>query len=86
MLGEDRTDFENKLNEIKEENDQMQKQIIEGQEETDETRRNLRECEAKLAQVNQANEAKTQKMIELEKDLTEKVEAQTGQITELKTK
>ena len=30
MLGEDRTDFENKLNKVKEENDQMQKQIIEG--------------------------------------------------------
>ena len=30
MLGEDRTDFENKLSKVKEENDQLQKQIIEG--------------------------------------------------------
>jgi hypothetical protein len=30
MLGEDRADFENKLGRTLEENDQMQKQIIEG--------------------------------------------------------
>ena len=56
MLGEERNDFENKLLTVKEENDQMQKQIIEGQEATEESRRNLRESEAKLAQATHENE------------------------------
>lgn len=63
MLGEDRADFENKLGRTLEENDQMQKQIIEGQEEIEEAKRNFRESESKLAQVTRENEIKSEKLV-----------------------
>ena len=63
MLGEDRTDTENKLSAVKAENDQMQQQLLEGSEELDEAKRNLRECEAKLAQVTRERESRSEKLV-----------------------
>ena len=47
-----------KLTKIKEENDQLQKQFIEGEENVREYKRYSRECEAKLNSANREFSAK----------------------------
>ena len=49
MLEQDRSDFENKWNVVRQENEGLQNQIIEKQELIDETQRNLTESKTKLA-------------------------------------
>ena len=49
MLEQDRSDFENKWNVVRQENEGLQNQIIEKQELIDETQRNLTESKTKLS-------------------------------------
>ena len=80
MLEQDRSDFENKWNVVRQENEGLQNQIIEKQELIDETQRNLTESKTKLAAAVAEREQQHQKTLSIEQDLNEQIKAQNQQI------
>jgi chromosome segregation ATPase len=86
MLDEDRADFENKWETARQENENLQSQVIEKQELINENQRNLTECQTKLAITIKENEAQQDKMIQIESDLHQQIKTQTEKIEELDSK
>ena len=86
MLRDEIEGEQRKLSKIKDENDSLQKQFIEGEEKVKEYLIHSRECEAKLNSANREFTAKSEQMQKTEADLKAKIELSSTTITDLKAK